>query len=141
MEEKADGNISLPYTINYDDPLNIDMNKLYIGDVEKEWESPNAGPLDYPAINIEIDDFSYSNYRLGSLRANFLKTEDGLRARDLISVDQSFSIEGDFGWIIDDQSEIGSTTYVKAVLISNDVSGTLSKLDYQPIIDLSLIHI
>lgn len=133
--EKADGNISLPYTINYDDPLNIDMNKLYIGDVEKEWGSTNADPLDYPSINIEIDDFSYSNYRLGSLKASFLKTEDGLRARDLISVDQSFSIEGDFGWIIDDQSEIGSTTYVKAVLKSNDVSDTLSKLDYQPIID------
>jgi len=133
--EDAEGLINLPYAMNDEKPIELDMKVLNINFPENDWTSSISDPRQFPPISMNIDNFSFSNHHFGSIKADFVKFEDGLRAVDLITRDDSFVITANAGWVIDASSDIGPHTYVDASLTSSNVADTLLKLDYQPIID------
>jgi uncharacterized protein YhdP len=49
-----------------------------------------------------------------------------------LAKDESFSIEGSAGWVIDDQDASGQRSFVNARLTSNDVNKTMQRLNYEP---------
>ena len=131
----AEGLINFPYLINDEQPIELDMKVLNISLPEGDWASSVSDPRQYPPISINIDNFSFSNHHFGSIRADFVRFEDGLRAVDINTQDDSFSITANAGWVADESSGIGTHTYVDASLTSTNVADTLLKLNYQPIID------
>ena len=131
----AEGLINLPYLINDEQPIELDMKVLNINLPEGDWTSSFSDPRQFPPIAINIDNFSFSNHHFGSIRADFDKFEDGLRAVDINTQDDSFAITANAGWVVDESSGMGVHTYLDASLASTNVADTLLKLDYQPIID------
>jgi len=133
--EDAEGLINLPYKMNDEQPIELDMKVLNINFPQSNWASSISDPRQFPPISMNIDNFSFSNHHFGSIKADFVRFEDGLRAVDLITRDDSFVILANAGWVVDESSDIAVHTYVDASLTSSNVADTLLKLDYQPIID------
>jgi len=131
----AEGLINLPYLIDDEQPIELDMKVLNISLPEGDWTSSVSDPRQLPPISVNIDNFSFSNHHFGSIKADFVRFEDGLRAVDVITQDDSFAITANAGWVVDESPGIGINTYVDASLVSTNVTDTLLKLDYQPIID------
>ena len=130
----AQGYINLPYRFDEDIPIEIVMERLYLNQVVDSLGLNISDPRTLPSINLKLEDFSFSNYHLGSINGNFLKTKDGLIAEELIAKNDSFEMTGNIGWIYNESYNKKVKTYLDIILKSDDVADTLSKLDYQPVI-------
>lgn len=130
----AVGTLSVPYDFSGDRPLNLDMRLLTLPGKEEATAGGTAAsdPRRLPAIALNVDEFSFGERHLGNLSALFEKTARGIEARNLLARDDSFTIEGSAGWIIDDQYPSGQRSYVNARLGSTDVRNTMQRLNYEP---------
>ena len=134
LGSNAQGYINLPYRFDEDIPIEIVMERLYLNQVVDSLGLNISDPRTLPSINLKLEDFSFSNYHLGSINGNFLKTKDGLIAEELIAKNDSFEMTGNIGWIYNESYNKKVKTYLDIILKSDDVADTLSKLDYQPVI-------
>ncbi len=133
---QAEGAVTVPYNLPGDRPIVLDMKTLILpGSDEPGGGADDLDPRTLAAISIKANEFALGNRHLGAVEAQFLRTPDGLRATGVTSIDESFSIEANAGWIVDPQSESGQTTYVTAKLKSRNVKKTMQRLDYTPGID------
>ena len=134
LGSNAQGYINLPYRFDEDIPIELVMERLYLNQVVDSLGLNISDPRTLPSINLKLEDFSFSNYHLGSINGNFLKTKDGLIAEELIAKNDSFEMTGNIGWIYNESYNKKVKTYLDIILKSDDVADTLSKLDYQPVI-------
>ena len=139
--EQAEGSINFPYEFNGQQPIELDMNILNIGKANNVWHGNKLSPIDFPSIYIKIKEFAFSDHFFGSLNADFIKFDDGLRAVDIETIAPSFTINANAGWVMDESHNSGQHTYIDGKLSSSDTMDTLIKLDYQPIIDSSDMNI
>ena len=132
--EQANGLISVPYDFSAGRAMTLDMDRLILpGDDEAELEE--GTPLDprkLPALSIRADEFGMGERFLGVLQADFELTERGLESTELKTTDDTFSIAGKAGWIVDDYEESGQRTFFDAELRSTNVEQTAGRLNYEP---------
>jgi uncharacterized protein YhdP len=111
------------------------MGVLNIGKSNGTWNGNLLSPTELPSILIRVEDFAFSDHFFGAFNADFIKFEDGLRAVEIKTKADSFSINANAGWVLDDSYESGQHTYFEGKLSSSNVMDTLQRLNYQPIID------
>ncbi len=130
----AVGTMSIPYDFSGDRPLNLDMRLLTLPGKEEATADGIAAsdPRRLPAIALTVDEFSFGERHFGNFSALFEKTARGIEARNLLARDDSFTIEGNAGWIIDVQDVSGQRSYINARLVSTDVRQTMQRLNYEP---------
>lgn len=130
----AVGTLSVPYDFSGDRPLNLDMQLLTLPGKEgaTEVKSDMTDPRRLPAIALTVKEFAFGERHLGNFSALFAKTPRGIEAQTLLARDESFTIQGSAGWIIDDQDVSGQRSFVNVRLTSNDVSKTMQRLNYEP---------
>ncbi|MFM1593635.1 MAG: YhdP family protein [Woeseiaceae bacterium] len=139
--EQAEGLINFPYEFNGQQPIELNMDTLNIGKSNGAWNGSKLSPIDFPPIYMKIKEFAFSDHFFGSLNADFVKFDDGLRAVDIETTAPSFTIKANAGWVLDESYNSGQHTYIDGRLSSSDTMDTLIKLDYQPIIDSSDMNI
>ena len=79
-----------------------------------------------------MQDFALGERFFGQLEVDLHRTDNGLEADNLSTVDESFTLAGNAGWIVDIYEESGQRTYLNAKLKSTDVEQTARRLNYQP---------
>jgi len=143
--EQVEGTATIPYDFAEERPVTLDMVRLILpgdpGAATANEEVADFDPRVLPPISIEADEFAFGERAIGALSANFVKTEYGLRADEIVARDESFTIEGSAGWFVDPSSGAVSETAVSATLSSKNVERTLGRLGYEPVIDSDLMTI
>jgi uncharacterized protein YhdP len=81
---------------------------------------------------VRAADFSLGNRRFGRLSADFIRTDIGLQSTNVETVDDSFTITGSAGWVVDSADDTGQRSFLQASIVSSDVRETMRQLDYQP---------
>lgn len=132
--EEASGLVTVPYDFNAGRPMTLEMDHLILpGDDDVEIEGGNLlDPRILPGISLRAGEFGMGERRLGKLEAEFARTDRGLEAVSLTTSDDTFSIAGTAGWIIDAYEDSGQRTFFDAELRSTDVEKTAQRLNYQP---------
>jgi uncharacterized protein YhdP len=129
--EDVSGSVFVPYEFGGDRAMVVEMERMRLpGD---EVTPPLASTLDprkLPPITMTADEFALGDRYFGAVEVNIVRTEEGLVAEKLSATDASFGIVGTGGWVVDENDEMGSRTYITATLNSSDVRTTLARLDF-----------
>ena len=129
--EDVSGSVFVPYDFGGDRAMVVEMGRMRLpGD---EVTPPSASTLDprkLPPITMTADEFALGDRYFGAVELNIVRTEEGLVAEKLSATDASFGIVGTGGWVVDENDEMGSRTYITATLNSSDVRTTLARLDF-----------
>jgi len=132
--EEASGLVTVPYDFTVGRPMTLEMERLILpGDDDVELEK--ATPLDprtLPGISLRAAEFGMGERYLGQLEMDFARTDRGLESTSLKSTDDTFSITGTAGWIIDAYEDSGQRTFFDAELKSSNVEETARRLNYEP---------
>ena len=91
-----------------------------------------ADPRRLPAISVDAREFALGDRQFGVLDVDLENTSRGLEASGFTMTDDSYSIEGSFGWIVDASNETGQRSFIEATLVSTDVEQTMRRLSYEP---------
>lgn len=132
--DQADGVITVPYDFRAGRPLTLEMQRLFLpgSDEVQETDDTPLNPLTLPTISVRAEEFALGDRNLGKLDVDLVSTNRGLEATNLVTVDETFSIKGSAGWVIDRYEASGQRTYFDAKLISTDIDQTMRRLGYQP---------
>jgi uncharacterized protein YhdP len=132
--EQAEGMITVPYDFAGERPLIVKMDRLFLpgSDEESAADEIAVDPRTLPEIRITAEDFALGDRYFGRLEVDLKRTENGLEAVNLLLVDETFSLQGAVGWVVDIYEESGQRTYLNAKLKSTDVEQTARRLNYQP---------
>ena len=132
--QQANGTVTIPFDFAGNRPLVLDMETLTLPGSEDSFDQPPAltDPASLPALSVSAKQFSLGERQFGSLSARFMRTPDGLRASDLNTEDESFSVAGGAGWVIDPGDPSGQRSYLRVKLQSTDIDQTMQRLNYQP---------
>ncbi|MDH4108242.1 MAG: YhdP family protein [Gammaproteobacteria bacterium] len=129
------GSAIVPYDLQGDRPIDLDMERLVLPGGDEPGDGPNIDPRRMPSIRLRAREFGLGQRFVGSVEAELARTPDGLHATGITTSDPSFSIEAEAGWVVDPFTPSGQRSYVKGVLVSNDVEQTMRRLNYSPGID------
>jgi uncharacterized protein YhdP len=132
--EQAEGTVTVPYDFAGERPLTADMQTLILpgSDAETAAAEIAVDPRTLPEIRIRAEEFALGDRFFGQLEIDLHRTDNGLEADNLSTVDESFTVTGRVGWIIDIYEESGQRTFVNAKLRSTDIEQTMRRLNYQP---------
>ena len=132
------GSVFVPYDFDGDRAMVLDMDKLRLPGDESDSGFDGGATLDprkLPPIELQAAEFAFGDRYLGTVEATIEKTLNGLEAVQIKSTDDTFSIVGEGRWLVDENDALGSHSYFKASLSSNNVERTMTRLNYQPGID------
>ncbi len=132
--EQAEGLISVPYDFSAGRAMTLEMDRLVLPGADDATVNDDA-PLDprrLPAISIRAAEFGMGQHYLGQLEADFALTARGLESTLLKSSDDTFTITGTAGWIVDENEESGQRTFFDAELRSTNIEQTAARLNYEP---------
>ena len=125
------GSVLIPYDFGSERAMVVDMERMRLpGDDVSPPSVSTLDPRKLPPISLTADEFALGDRNLGAVAVELLRTEGGLESARLTASDATFSMEGNGRWVADDSEELGSRTYVTAVLTSVDVRTTLARLDF-----------
>ena len=111
------------------------MQRLFLPGTDeeaREADEPLISPLVLPPISVRAEEFALGDRNLGKLLVDLESTIQGLETTNLATVDDTFTITGTAGWVIDRDTESGQRTYFDAKLTSTDIEQTMRRLGYQP---------
>jgi len=133
--KEASGVITVPYDFTAGRPMTLNMERLILpGDDSADPDAPvtRTDPRSLPAVTVHAGEFGLGERAFGELDVTFERTLNGLESTTLRTRDDSFTVTGSAGWIVDSQSEDGQRTFVNATLKSTDVPTTSQRLAYDP---------
>ncbi len=132
--EQVDGIVTVPYDFQAGRPLTLEMQRLFLpGSDEVQVKNDSlTNPRSLPTISVRAEEFALGDRQLGKLVVDMESTDRGLEASNLATVDDTFTISGSAGWLIDGSEESGQRTFIDAKLISTDIVQTMRRLNYQP---------
>lgn len=138
------GTAYIPYDFDSGRTLVLDMQRLVLpgDDEDSDPRESNIDPRSLPPISVAANEFGVGTRMLGSVKAELIRTADGLETTSLLTQDPSFALEGSGRWVVDEADPDGSRTYLDATLTSTGVEDTMARLDYNPGIvsdDLSMV--
>jgi uncharacterized protein YhdP len=132
--DEAQGLVTVPYDFTGARPMMLEMERLVLpgnDEAEVSDEEP-LDPRNLPALSIRADEFALGERYFGSLEVDFERTDRGLESVNLVTSDESFTVTGSAGWIIDAYEESGQRTSIDLALRSTDVRATSQRLAYDP---------
>jgi uncharacterized protein YhdP len=141
---EAQGMVTVPYDFTAGRPMTLDMERLILpGDdtVDTDDEPSLIDPRALPALSIRANQFALGERHFGRLEAELERTDQGLESSRLLTVDNSFTVTGTIGWVVDPNEVPGQRTFVDAVLKSTDVTATAARLAYDPGIDSDTMNV
>ncbi len=132
--EQAQGTVTIPYDFSGDRPLTVEMERLILPGSEEETASSEIAvdPRTLPEIRISANEFALGDRFFGQLGIDLHRTDSGLESDNLATVDETFTVTGRAGWIVDIYEESGQRTFLNATLKSTDIEQTMRRLSYQP---------
>ena len=134
--DEVTGTITVPYEFAGGQPLALDMRRLVLPGLQSEpaggTDDNTVDPRNLPPLTINADEFALGNRFLGQLNAAFAATAAGLESTVLETRDESFSIGGSAGWVVDNGDVSAQRVYLNADLTSSNVRQTMDRLGYQP---------
>jgi uncharacterized protein (TIGR02099 family) len=143
--ELAEGTITVPYDFRSGRAMTLEMERLTLPGSDEEVvadkDIASADPRGLPSITVNAAEFALGARKLGKLSIDLQHTSRGLESTNLSIDDDTFTIEGSAGWIIDAYEESGQRTFIDAVLTSTDVEQTMLRLDYEPGISGEDMHV
>jgi len=138
--DEALGLITVPYDFTDGRPMRLDMERLILpGDDDAENSTENStennmdvliDPRSLPAISVRAAEFAIGDRHLGQLEIDIERTDRGLESSNLKTSDDTFTITGKAGWIVDAYEESGQRTFIEAQLESTNAKKTSRRLDY-----------
>ena len=139
----VEGTATIPYDFDGGRPIVLDMQRMLLPgddaadalDVSDESAVATLDPRTLPPISISAAEFAIGDRHVGSLNAEFQKTAVGLFAEAVRTEDETFTIEGSAGWVINPDREESFESVVTASLVSSNVKPTLARLGYGPFVD------
>jgi len=132
--EQAEGIVTVPYDFAGPRPLTVDMERLMLPGSDEATAAAEIAvdPRTLPEIRIRAEEFALGDRFFGNLEIDLLRTDNGLVSENLSAVDDSFTVLGSAGWIVDIYEESGQRTFLNAKLLSTDIEQTMLRLNYQP---------
>ena len=129
--EDVSGSVFVPYDFGGDRPMVIEMERMRLpGDDITPPSDSTLDPRKLPPITLTADEFALGDRYFGAVEVNIVRTDEGLVAEKMIATDASFGIVGNGRWVVDENDEMGSRTFIMATLNSSDVRATLARLDF-----------
>ncbi|MDH3440339.1 MAG: YhdP family protein [Gammaproteobacteria bacterium] len=132
---EAEGNITVPYDFTSGRPMMLEMERLIMPGNVTSTVGNRLKPIDprsLPAISVRAEVFALGERRFGSLDVDFKHTARGLETDNLMTRQDSFTVSGNAGWIVDPYEELGQRTFITAALRSTNVQETFNQLAYDP---------
>jgi uncharacterized protein (TIGR02099 family) len=132
--DEASGLVTVPYDFAGGRAMTLEMDRLVLpgdDDVVLEEGEP-IDPRSLPAISIRAAEFAMGERHLGRLEADFARTDRGLESTNLKTIDDTFTLTGSAGWVIDAYEESGQRTFFDAAIKSTNVEQTARRLNYEP---------
>jgi uncharacterized protein YhdP len=128
------GGVTVPYDFTHGRPLTVEMERLILPGSEEETAAAETAvdPRTLPEIRIRADEFALGDRFFGALEIDLLRTDNGLVSENLSTMDESFTVVGSAGWIVDIYEDSGQRTFLNAKLLSTDIEQTMRRLSYQP---------
>ncbi len=132
--EQATGTVTVPYDFSGDRPLTVEMERLILpgSDGASAADEVAVDPRTLPEIRVSADEFALGDRFFGRLRMDLKRSDSGLESNNLLTVDDSFTVTGRAGWVVDIYEESGQRTFLNAKLKSTDIRQTTERLNYQP---------
>jgi len=132
--EDVSGSVFVPYELEGDRPLVMDMQRLVLpGDATAIPSQRSAiDPRKLPSISLKAEEFGLGDRGFGAVEAELLRVEGGLRSERIVAKDATFDIVAEGSWLVDIEDPLGSRTEVTATLTSSNVAVTMSRLGYSP---------
>ncbi len=132
--EQAKGMVTVPYDFAGDRPLTVEMEQLILPGSEEATAADEIAvdPRTLPEIRISANEFALGDRFFGRLDMDLQRTDSGLESENLSTVDESFTVTGRAGWVVDIYEESGQRTFLNATLKSTDIKKTTERLHYQP---------
>jgi len=135
--EQVTGSVSVPYDFASGRPLIFDMETLILPGADKSRSVALAPPSQtdprrIPPLSIKARNFALGARFFGELNAEFASTRRGIESTAISMRDDSFSLDGMAGWIVDTADDTSQHTYLIGKLVSTDIEATMSRLDYEP---------
>lgn len=126
------GSAFVPYNFGGDRAMVLEMKRLRLpGDDTASDVDNSIDPRRLPPIQLTATEFAFGDRYLGAVKANLIKTELGLVAENISSIDKTFKIVGTGSWVADGSDPLGSHSSVSAKLTSSNVEETMTRLNYQ----------
>ena len=133
--ERASGVIGLPVQPTQDDPLRVDMQRLWLIESAEGEADELPDPRGVPPLDIAIADFRIAELRFGALQTEIDPVRDGVVASTIGMTSGSFSISGNADWrVIDDDPSLQRSS-LRLSLESSDAAGMLDSFGYSPVLD------
>lgn len=132
--QQAEGVVTVPYDFSGNRPLTAAMDRLILpgSDEEKAADEIAVDPRTLPEIRISAKEFALGDRFFGRLEIDLRRTDNGLESDNLTAEDESFTVTGSAGWIVDAYEDTGQRSYLNAKLESTDIDQTMRRLNYRP---------
>ena len=133
--QDVEGMITVPYDFRAGRPMMLEMDRLWLPGDDSSADDQSTqmpDPRALPSISVRANDFALGDRHFGSLEAEFRRENRGLVSTQLETSDNSFTVSGTAGWVIDAYEESGQRTYIDATLTSTNVAQTSERLAYDP---------
>ena len=132
--EQAEGIVTVPYDFAGERPLTVNMERLFLPGSDEATAAAEIAvdPRTLPEIHIRARDFALGDRFFGQLEIDLQRTGNGLESDNLSTIDESFTLAGRAGWVVDIYEETGQRTFIDAKLRSTNIEQTMRRLNYQP---------
>ena len=124
--DAARGDIVVPFNLEGDMPLELDMDRLVLGE-HQAGTGASPDPTHFPSMRLAADAFTAFGKRFGTLSAQLVREDAGLRLKSFTTTSHSFSAKGSGSWL---NTAAGQRSALDFTLDSSDVLETLKDLGY-----------
>ena len=124
--DAVQGNVVVPFDLAGDMPLELDMDRLILGE-HAGGRGSNPDPAHFPSMRIAADSFSAFGKRFGTLHAELVREDAGLILKSFTTTSHSFSAKGSGSWL---NTPAGQQSALDFTMETADVLETLKDLGY-----------
>ncbi len=127
------GRIFLPKVASDDNPVGLDMQRLWLMEPDTASERI-ADPRGILPMTIAIEDFRIGTLNFGALKMNTVRVPHGIAAESIDVAGSGFVIKGNGDWLVDAAQPDQQRSRLNYRLDSTDIEATLIALGYDPVI-------
>jgi uncharacterized protein (TIGR02099 family) len=129
------GRIAVPLATTPEEPLDLDMERLWLVETDPQAGDGRADPRRLPPVRARIRDFALNELKLGELKADLAQRGDGIVVEPLTTRAADFRLEGDATWVVEDDDVARQRSELRLRLSSTNARSTLVALGYEPVVE------
>jgi len=131
----AEGLVTVPAGRSDDAPIILDLERLWLVELDAASGDGNADPRELPAVRATVGDFVLGDMKLGRLTAELAQRGDGIVVEPLAMESAKFRIGGDATWVVEGGDVSRQRSELRLELKSTDIAPTLQALGYDPVVE------